>query len=219
MNKKNTSNNDLSFAAQHLSGQPTVEHRYSLSQSHPRLQKSKYKRHAKESRFLKMYGRYLDHCRYFVSHAYEYLPYYCRDVLLSHDYHSNLAECSKSSCESNDSSHVPVVSGEGSGTGTSTTFIVSWVAIGTLLALVLFCLGILIYEMVKIRRNHRLDGATRAQATGTAPQGQFSNRTLQDGPLPYVQDLNPPKYVDLFLNEEDLPSYDEATLQINDAVN
>ena len=33
---------------------------------------------------------------------------------------------------------------------------------------------------------------------------------MQDGPLPYRQDLTPPNYVEVCLSEMDLPSYEEA---------
>jgi hypothetical protein len=40
---------------------------------------------------------------------------------------------------------------------------------------------------------------------------------ISDGPLPYRTDTQPPNYVDLILNDEDLPSYDEATIVIREA--
>ena len=40
---------------------------------------------------------------------------------------------------------------------------------------------------------------------------RHGRRTIQDGPLPYQSDIYPPNYVDLCLDDLDLPNYDQAT--------
>ena len=48
---------------------------------------------------------------------------------------------------------------------------------------------------------------------------RHGRRTIQDGPLPYQSDIFPPNYVDLCLDDLDLPNYDQATTSEEQVLN
>ena len=48
---------------------------------------------------------------------------------------------------------------------------------------------------------------------------RHGRRTIQDGPLPYQSDIYPPNYVDLCLDDLDLPNYDQATTSEEQVLN
>ncbi len=74
----------------------------------------------------------------------------------------------------------------------------------------------MIHEVFKVRR-HRLRESNQPAVSDL--RRVLHERRVQDGPLPYRQDRIPPSYIDLCLDEADLPSYDQAqamTLKIED---
>ena len=98
----------------------------------------------------------------------------------------------------------------------SYTYTVSCVVIGIILFLVVLCISLMTYELCKYRkqRNMQLRNQRNQEERQNDSQNQqvqnFSRRTVQDGPLPYLQDQRPPSYEELFLSEKGLPSYEEA---------
>ena len=90
---------------------------------------------------------------------------------------------------------------------------VSVVIIGIIAILVVVCIILLIYELFKFRTRRFLENSQRVLRTQPQRrrQGQiWMRRTLQEGPMPYL-DCVPPSYDDLCMSESELPTFEEAT--------
>jgi len=102
-----------------------------------------------------------------------------------------------------------------------TAFTLATVIIGALMVLIIFCIGLMLYELFKLRKN-RTGNTQQVESSNVARQMQIhrhGRRTIQDGPLPYQSDIYPPNYVDLCLDDLDLPNYDQATTSEEQALN
>lgn len=93
---------------------------------------------------------------------------------------------------------------------TLTSKIATGIVVGIIIVIVGICIGISIAQLVKCRRKRRTDTGS-SQPEQPQPGTNAHGRTrITDGPLPYKTDSIPPNYVDLYLDDGDLPTYTQA---------